>query len=113
PGRRHGGAAPPGRVGRGLATARRRGAPRGRRVHGGTGRPGPSARGRAGGARVGARAGHGRARGVGGAMPGFTLSGTARAPVEEVWKLLFDPTRFPEWWAGVERVRTGANGEYT
>ena len=46
-------------------------------------------------------------------MPGFTLSGTAAAPVEEVWKLLFDPTRFPEWWAGVERVRTGANGEYT
>ena len=40
-------------------------------------------------------------------MPGFTLTRYARAPVEEVWKLLFDPTRFPEWWAGVETVRTG------
>ena len=37
-------------------------------------------------------------------MPGFVLTGRAHAPVEEVWKLLFDPTRFPEWWAGVETV---------
>jgi uncharacterized protein YndB with AHSA1/START domain len=46
-------------------------------------------------------------------MPGFTLTGTAAAPVEEVWKLLFDPTRFPEWWVGVETVRTDGPGEYT
>jgi uncharacterized protein YndB with AHSA1/START domain len=46
-------------------------------------------------------------------MPGFTLSAGCRAPVEEVWKLLFDPARFPQWWAGVETVRTGAPGEFT
>jgi uncharacterized protein YndB with AHSA1/START domain len=46
-------------------------------------------------------------------MPGFTLTSRADAPVEEVWKLLFDPTRFPEWWAGVQTVLSGAPGEYT
>jgi uncharacterized protein YndB with AHSA1/START domain len=46
-------------------------------------------------------------------MPGFTLTATAHAPVEEVWKLLFDPTRFPEWWAGVDTVRVDTPGEYT
>ena len=38
-------------------------------------------------------------------MPGFTLTAAAAAPVEEVWKLLFDPTRFPEWWAGIATAR--------
>ena len=46
-------------------------------------------------------------------MPEFTLSGRADAPVEEVWKLLFDPTRFPEWWAGVQTVRNDDAGGYT
>ena len=46
-------------------------------------------------------------------MPDFALIGETAAPVEEVWKLLFDPSRFPEWWAGVETVRVGAPGEYT
>lgn len=46
-------------------------------------------------------------------MPGFTLAGHAAAPVEEVWKLLFDPTRFPEWWAGVETVQVDAPNSYT
>lgn len=46
-------------------------------------------------------------------MPGFTLTGRAEAPVEEVWKLLFDPTRFPEWWVGIETVRSDRLGEYT
>jgi uncharacterized protein YndB with AHSA1/START domain len=41
-------------------------------------------------------------------VPEFELRGYAAAPVEEVWKLLFDPTRFPEWWAGVETVRRDA-----
>jgi len=30
-----------------------------------------------------------------------------------VWKLLFDPIRFPEWWAGVETVRTDGSDRYT
>ena len=46
-------------------------------------------------------------------MPGFALSAQCRAPAEEVWKLLFDPARFPDWWAGVETVRTGTAGEFT
>lgn len=40
-------------------------------------------------------------------VPSFTLTARSQAPVEEVWKLLHDPTRFPEWWVGVERVRSG------
>ena len=46
-------------------------------------------------------------------MPGFTLTAATHAPVEEVWKLLFDPTRFPEWWAGIETVRVDTPGGYT
>jgi uncharacterized protein YndB with AHSA1/START domain len=46
-------------------------------------------------------------------MPGFALSAECCAPVEEVWKLLFDPARFPEWWMGIETVRTGGPGEFT
>jgi polyketide cyclase/dehydrase/lipid transport protein len=46
-------------------------------------------------------------------VPGFALTGYAAAPVEEVWKLLFDPTRFPEWWAGVETVRPSGPDGYT
>jgi uncharacterized protein YndB with AHSA1/START domain len=37
-------------------------------------------------------------------MPSFALTAHAQAPVEEVWKLLHDPSRFPEWWSGVETV---------
>jgi tetratricopeptide (TPR) repeat protein len=35
------------------------------------------------------------------------------APPEEVWKLLYDPRRFPDWWAGMERAelaRSNAEG---
>ena len=46
-------------------------------------------------------------------MPGYTLTGRAQAPVEDVWKLLFDPSRLPEWWMGVETVRVDAQDEYT
>jgi uncharacterized protein YndB with AHSA1/START domain len=46
-------------------------------------------------------------------MSGYTLTGTARAPVEDVWKLLFDPSRFPEWWVGIETVRVDTDREYT
>jgi uncharacterized protein YndB with AHSA1/START domain len=46
-------------------------------------------------------------------MPGFTLSASCRASVEEVWKLLFDPARFPDWWVGIETVQKDAPGEFT
>jgi uncharacterized protein YndB with AHSA1/START domain len=46
-------------------------------------------------------------------MPGFELNADCRAPVEEVWKLLFDPGRFPDWWAGVETVHTDGPGQFT
>src|SRR5437763_13691008 len=59
------------------------------------------------------RAGRPRRAHGGALMPGFALSGGCRAPVEEVWKLLFDPARFPQWWAGVETVRARPPGEFT
>jgi uncharacterized protein YndB with AHSA1/START domain len=37
-------------------------------------------------------------------MPTFDDSAVSPAPIEEVWKLLYDPSRMTEWWAGVERV---------
>lgn len=37
-------------------------------------------------------------------MPVFGYDAVSLAPVEEVWKLLYDPTRFPDWWAGFETV---------
>jgi uncharacterized protein YndB with AHSA1/START domain len=46
-------------------------------------------------------------------MPTFSLTTHTDGPVEEVWKLLHDPTRFPEWWDGIEtvEVRKVAPGE--
>lgn len=41
-------------------------------------------------------------------MPTFSLTAHTDGPVEEVWKLLHDPTRFPEWWQGVETVEVRA-----
>jgi uncharacterized protein YndB with AHSA1/START domain len=46
-------------------------------------------------------------------MPGFTVSADCRAPVEEVWKLLFDPAQFTRWWVGIEAVRIDEPGEFT
>ncbi len=47
-------------------------------------------------------------------MPSFHDSAVAQAEPEEVWKLLYDPTRFPEWWAGVGTVKPGGgDGSYT
>jgi len=39
-------------------------------------------------------------------MPSFDDTTTAAAPPEEVWKILYDPSRFPEWWVGIETVET-------
>ncbi|MFI5005562.1 MAG: SRPBCC family protein [Solirubrobacterales bacterium] len=40
-------------------------------------------------------------------MPSFHDSVDAAAPPEEVWKLLYDPARFPDWWAGIGTVEVG------
>lgn len=42
-------------------------------------------------------------------MPAFEESAVCRAPAEEIWKLLHDPARFPEWWSGLERVEATGN----
>jgi uncharacterized protein YndB with AHSA1/START domain len=46
-------------------------------------------------------------------MPTFDDSATTSAPVEEVWKLLYDPARMVEWWDGVERVEPTGDSEIT
>jgi uncharacterized protein YndB with AHSA1/START domain len=48
-------------------------------------------------------------------METFDCSAVSAAPPEEIWKLLYDPGRFPQWWAGVGSVRTGpgGTGDYT
>ena len=37
-------------------------------------------------------------------MPEFMMSAFCGSPAEEVWKLLYDPYRFSEWWCGTARV---------
>jgi uncharacterized protein YndB with AHSA1/START domain len=44
-------------------------------------------------------------------MPSFHDSADAEAPPEEVWKLLYDPVRFPDWWAGIGTVELGSEGD--
>jgi len=44
-------------------------------------------------------------------MPSFRDSATTTAAPEEVWKLLYDPARFPDWWAGVGTVKLEGEGE--
>ena len=46
-------------------------------------------------------------------MPSFHDAVTSAAPPEEVWKLLYDPSQFPHWWAGVETVEVTDEGRYT
>jgi uncharacterized protein YndB with AHSA1/START domain len=46
-------------------------------------------------------------------MPEFEDHARSDAPPEDVWKLLYDPGRFPDWWAGVGSVEPGQAGEYT
>jgi uncharacterized protein YndB with AHSA1/START domain len=47
-------------------------------------------------------------------MHTFDHSAVSQAVPEEVWKLLYDPARFPEWWAGIETVETnGDAGDFT
>ncbi len=46
-------------------------------------------------------------------MPSFHDSTVSGAQPEDVWKLLYDPSRFPDWWAGIETVDVTGDGEYT
>jgi uncharacterized protein YndB with AHSA1/START domain len=46
-------------------------------------------------------------------MPSFHDTAASTAAPEEVWKLLYDPSRFPEWWAGIGTVDVNSAGEYT
>jgi uncharacterized protein YndB with AHSA1/START domain len=47
-------------------------------------------------------------------MPTFDQTTVSSAAPEEVWKLLYDPARFPDWWAGIGSVTTGGDtGGYT
>jgi uncharacterized protein YndB with AHSA1/START domain len=41
-------------------------------------------------------------------MPFFDQTATSDAAPEDVWKLLYDPARFSQWWAGVGSVEPGA-----
>jgi uncharacterized protein YndB with AHSA1/START domain len=43
-------------------------------------------------------------------MPGFRESATTAAAPEEVWKVLYDPARFPEWWTGIGSVEAEPAG---
>jgi uncharacterized protein YndB with AHSA1/START domain len=46
-------------------------------------------------------------------MPSFHDSTTSAAAPEEIWKLLYDPSRFPGWWTGIETVEVTDRGSYT
>jgi uncharacterized protein YndB with AHSA1/START domain len=37
-------------------------------------------------------------------MPRFEDRAACRADATEVWKLVYDPARFPDWWVGMDRV---------
>jgi uncharacterized protein YndB with AHSA1/START domain len=46
-------------------------------------------------------------------MPTFDDAASTTGPPEEVWKALYDPARFPEWWTGVATVEPDDDGGYT
>ena len=46
-------------------------------------------------------------------MPSFHDVTTTTASPEDVWKLLYDPARFPDWWVGIETVEVASDGQYT
>ena len=46
-------------------------------------------------------------------MPEFSMMIQAHAPIEDVWKLLHDPSAFPLWWAGMETIEPGRDGSFT
>jgi hypothetical protein len=42
----------------------------------------------------------------------FEATARSEAPPEEVWKILYDPSRFTDWWEGMETTSVG-DGEFT
>jgi uncharacterized protein YndB with AHSA1/START domain len=46
-------------------------------------------------------------------MPSFNDEAVSEAAPEEVWKLLYDPARFPDWWTGIATVDVAGEGAYT
>lgn len=40
-------------------------------------------------------------------MPDFDDAATTTATTVQVWKILYDPMRFSEWWAGFDSVTVG------
>ena len=46
-------------------------------------------------------------------MPTFDDSTTTSAAPEDVWMLLYDPLRFPEWWSGIQSTTNDGDGDYT
>jgi hypothetical protein len=44
-------------------------------------------------------------------MPEFDHSASSFASPEEVWKLLYNPARFTEWWVGMRTAQVG-DGEF-
>src|SRR2546423_10504397 len=80
------------------------------------GRPRTAAGARSGGAGPRARARRARAgdaRGDDDLMPTFDEAITTEARPEEIWKLLYDPSRFPEWFPGVGSIEDVDEGRYT
>jgi uncharacterized protein YndB with AHSA1/START domain len=46
-------------------------------------------------------------------MPSFDDTTVTTASPEEVWKVLYDPYRFPEWWSGmgtIDHAESGVDG---
>ncbi len=46
-------------------------------------------------------------------MPSFHDTVISPAAPEEVWKLLYDASRFPDWWTGIGSVEVKGEAEYT
>jgi uncharacterized protein YndB with AHSA1/START domain len=46
-------------------------------------------------------------------MPTFDDSADTAAAPQDVWMLLYDPLRFPEWWSGIASTTTVSDGDYT
>jgi len=44
-------------------------------------------------------------------MPSFHDTATSTAPPEQVWKLLYDPSRFPDWWEGIGTVEVASEAD--